>query len=218
MPAANFRQQYQTLLQVEQSFPSSPSLEWSQVTANPAKKKAEKRRVQFNATVNVRPIRHVDRISEDEKRDTWFCQQEYKQMKEDISRAVRVMAVGVYEGDDSENCSRGLESRTRAGAIRRRENKWVAINEVLDEQDRQHELQLFDDVLLREVYLKESKHCRREAFEMGVRDQEEARSLHVDDESDEEGSEDEMDYCDIDNMRSMMTAPTRNISAMSRDE
>lgn len=221
MPAATSRRQ-PNLLQLETFSSKESFVECGNARSCEPSEKTEPRRVRFRQTVNVRPTIHVDDISEQEKMDTWFSQLEFNQIKDDVTRIVKMMIIGTFEGDNDEDCSRGLECRTRTGAIQRRENKWVALHAVLDEQDRQiEELDFFDDDLLRKVYIQENKLCRQESLEMGIRDFEELRLMYDIDEEDEDESEDEIDYCNdiYENMRrNAMNGLTERIASMSRDE
>lgn len=216
MPTANFRHR-QTLLQLVEAYTNTnSSANWNSAYSAKEYKKPEQRRVRFKETVSIRPSLHVNDITEDEKEASWFSPQEFDRMKEDVSRTVELMAAGEYEGGGAEQCSRGLEGRTRTECLQRRENKWAAINAVLDEQDQQQKFQLFDDELLREVYIEENIDCRQPALEMGIRDHEDASlQYEIDLDANERESEDSAVYSDVDQMRSMMTAPTRRITVVS---
>jgi hypothetical protein len=221
MPVANFR--HPQLLQPE-SFSRSSFVKSSVKTAEPVKKvkKSERRRVQFKDTVSVRPIRHVNNISEEEIKDVWYCRRDFQYMKAAFALTVKMITLGLYEGDCEEHCARGLEYRTLAGALRRRESKWDALNAVLDEQDRQRELGIIDGEIIRRVFLQENTHCRLASLETGIQDQDEARFLDMEDiESDDASiSADEMDYVTTPvESRSMLRAPARNVTnSLSRYE
>lgn len=49
----------------------------------------DQRHVHFRETVSVRPIIHLDDISDAEKRDAWFCPKDFAQMKADFRRRRR---------------------------------------------------------------------------------------------------------------------------------
>jgi hypothetical protein len=72
--------------------------------------------------------------------------------------------------------ARGLEFRTRQGAIRRQHNKVEAISAVLEEQGRHiNRLGYVDDEQLADVYIQVNKHCQDEAHELALGDVEPAR-------------------------------------------
>ena len=188
-----------------------------------APKAVERRRVHFKETVSVRPITHVDNIPEEEIAAIWFCKKDFEDIKRSFATTLRLISYGEFKGDDEEHCSRGLEFRTRAGALQRRDNKWNALNAVLDEQDRQKELGINNDKLLSQIYITENRHCRQAAFKLGLCDQDEAQSLHrtpiVDDDemvdiSDE--SDEEMDYCAELTSQQMLRAPSSLKKSKSR--
>jgi len=78
---------------------------------------------------------------------------------------------GEHIEENNEQTTRGLEYRTRQGAIRRQHNKLEAINAVLDEQDRQYNVGDFNDELLAAVYRNSSAHCQVAAYDLGLEDE-----------------------------------------------
>jgi hypothetical protein len=149
---------------------------------------------------------HVSDYSDEEIGDIWFCQADFVNMKKAFARTVKLVSQGVYQGDDEDQCARGLEYRGRSGALARRENKANGLDAVLDEQDRQYSLGIVDDELIRKAFVNSNIHCRLASLKMGIKDHEEAFLIHedgdaqlFDDELDEDSafSDEEMDYCDI---------------------
>lgn len=210
MPVANRFPQHK-LLQPE-GLTTAESVKRS---STPAPKPIERRCVHFKETVSVRPIPHVDNIPADEVAAVWFCKKDFEDMKKSFATTLRLIAYGEFKADDAEHCARGLEFRTRAGALARRENKWNALNAVLDEQDRQRELGINNDKLLSQIYITENRLCRQSALELGRQDEEEAREYVVTpvvedvvmaDSSSE--SDEEMDYCEEYAKRSTLRAPS----------
>lgn len=182
-----------------------------------------RRRVHFKESVSVRPITHVNNMSDDDIRNGWFTKGEFVQMKRSMAVTVKMLSAGIYQGDDDEHCARGLEYRTRVGNNKRKENKVNALDAVLDEQDRQHACGVLDDEGLRQVFLNTNLHCRLAALEKGVQDQEVARFLQLDSQDDEDdlvdessSSDDDMDYCTTPDNMSLMKAPCSSRFASSR--
>ena len=198
-------------------------------TVKPTPKKSERRRVQFKETVAVRPIVHVDNMSEDDISAIWFSKADFDIMKKSFASTVRMLTFGEFSGDNDEHCARGLEFRTRNGALERRENKWNALNATLDEQDRQRELGISNELLLSQIYITENKHCRIAALNLGLRDAEQARLVHLEQtcDSDEmvetssasdDSSDDEMDYCIQHMVKASLRAPSSKRTTSSSQE
>jgi hypothetical protein len=169
-----------------------------------------RRVVVFKDTVSVRPILHVKDMSEDSIHAVWYTKKDFEAMKKSFASTVKLMTThgdNFSHVDKDEHCSRGLEYRTREGATLRRENKWNALNAVLDEQDRQQENGLFNETLLCQVYVKENCHCRLQALKLGIQDEQAAKAIHLemkesnhnddmmDVSSNSDLSDDAMDYC-----------------------
>ena len=181
-----------------------------------APKTVERRRVHFKETVSVRPITHVDNIPDEEIAAVWFSKKDFEDIKKSIATTLRLIAYGEFQGDDETHCVRGLEFRTRAGALERRENKWNCLNAVLDEQDRQKELGINNDKLLSQIYITENRLSRQASLKHGLHDQLEAMELHstpIVDNDDEmvdssDDSDDEMDYCEGCPSQTSVSAPS----------
>lgn len=218
MPVSTFRQPQ--LLQPE-TIDTSPECSSGEFTIAPKPTtttvRKPRRSVQFKETVSVRPIRHVNAMCDDEI-NVWYCRSEFDRMKRSFAATVKMITIGLYEGDDEDHCARGLEFRTRAGALKRRGNKLNALNAVLDEQDRQREHETIDQERIRKIYVNENLHCRLSALELGLHDRDEAQKLEDESESssDSDSSEDEMDYCDMYRNPSLTRAPQRKITSCQR--
>eukprot|EP00540_Astrosyne_radiata_P018581 CAMPEP_0116860966 /NCGR_PEP_ID=MMETSP0418-20121206/22745_1 /TAXON_ID=1158023 /ORGANISM="Astrosyne radiata, Strain 13vi08-1A" /LENGTH=168 /DNA_ID=CAMNT_0004495505 /DNA_START=56 /DNA_END=562 /DNA_ORIENTATION=+ len=98
----------------------------------------------------------------------------FKQMRKQFVETVTKVADGSYEGDNEDQCARGLEYRSREGALKRKENKLQGLQAVLEEQDRQYAESIEDDEALRYVYVANTRHCADEARRLGMHDAEEA--------------------------------------------
>jgi hypothetical protein len=116
-------------------------------------------------------------LCEEERVALWYSKEEYALMKRSSSFTVRLMMElqrdvrSFYGEEDQELCSRGLESKTRGGARRRRQNIMSAIDAVLLEQERQWEMGVFNDVYsLARVYREATAQCSMEAWLVAQKD------------------------------------------------
>jgi hypothetical protein len=134
--------------------------------------------VAFKGTVSVRPITHVKDMPQEMIRTIWYDKKDFEQIKKGFAPTVRIMSQIDPNIDDEEHCSRGLEYRTRVGANARREQKWNALNAVLDEQDRQREMGICNTDLLCQIYLTENLLSRLNALQLGKQDEEAARIVY----------------------------------------
>eukprot|EP00543_Licmophora_paradoxa_P008844 CAMPEP_0202457970 /NCGR_PEP_ID=MMETSP1360-20130828/18822_1 /ASSEMBLY_ACC=CAM_ASM_000848 /TAXON_ID=515479 /ORGANISM="Licmophora paradoxa, Strain CCMP2313" /LENGTH=240 /DNA_ID=CAMNT_0049078223 /DNA_START=27 /DNA_END=749 /DNA_ORIENTATION=+ len=136
-----------------------------------------KRHIRWNEDVTVKCIEHVNDMTDEEISDVWWTKEDFHYMKATFAITVRRIMNGVYLGDDDEHCSRGLEYRTRDGALCRRNNKLLGLLAVLEEQDRQVATCEYSDVRIACEYMKANKKCRKEALHMGLYDEEENQRL-----------------------------------------
>jgi hypothetical protein len=120
----------------------------------------------------VYPIPHIDDFDEDTIRAIWYEKTEYDTMKVGFVATIKKMMRGEHIAENNESSIRGLEFRTRKGALRRQHNKLAAITAVLDEQDRQFIDGTFDEERLAEIYRSSGSHCQESAQAMGLKDQE----------------------------------------------
>lgn len=136
-----------------------------------------KRRIHFALTENeVHLIPHINDLSDEEVKETWYERNDYEKIKMTLIPVVRKMMKGERIEESNRLTVRGLEYRTRDGAIRRQHNKAEAITAVMDEQDRQLDLNgRCDAEILRQTYIQVNAHCQREAHELALGDVEPAR-------------------------------------------
>jgi hypothetical protein len=80
------------------------------------------------------------------------------------------MMTGEIIEESDRQTIRGLEYRTRKGAVRRQHNKVEAITAVMDEQDRQIEEGFMNDELISQVYMEVSARCQEEAHQLALKD------------------------------------------------
>lgn len=130
-----------------------------------------KKRTRFALANNeIFHIPHINDMSDEEVLGVWYEKVDYDTIKQSIIPIVKRMMKGEAIEETNEMTIRGLEYRTRKGAIRRQHNKVEAITAVLDEQDRQIELDINDPELISQVYVECSAHCLREAQELAAGD------------------------------------------------
>jgi hypothetical protein len=168
-------------------------------------RKPERRHVLFRDNVSVRPITHMNEMSMDHIRAIWYEKKDFVEMKKQMAVTLRIMSHGGQPNiDTEEHCSRGLENRTKEGALVRRENKCNALNAVLDEQDRQRELRIQNDALICQIYALENHLSQLRALRFGIRDEEVARGIYLENELQRmldischsSFTDSEMEYCD----------------------
>jgi hypothetical protein len=105
----------------------------------------------------------------EEKQAAWFQEKEYAMITRECCKQVRKMENG-ESLKDKKYCSRGLESHTRIAAISKSQNRKLAVNAVLDEQDEQ-ELETPDEEAISHAYCQVTSSCQLWASTIGLRDQ-----------------------------------------------
>lgn len=120
----------------------------------------------------VFPVPHIDDMTDEEVWTIWYDRPDYDQMKQSFIPIIRkMMRGGRVEESDSET-TRGLEYRTREGALKRQHNKIESIHAVLDEQERQVSLGVHDVDKIAEAYVEVFRHCVLSARDLGEMDEE----------------------------------------------
>ena len=115
-------------------------------------------------------------MSPDEVKAIWYEKADYEKIKMAMIPLIRKMMKKEHVIESDKETIRGLEYRTRQGAIRRQHNKLEAITAVLDEQDRQFDtIGRVDEDLLSSVYRQFSSHCQEEAHALALGDVQPAR-------------------------------------------
>lgn len=141
------------------------------ITTTTFRKKKKRSNVRFVLAENkLYPIPHVNDMTNEEVSATWYGMQDFDKMKAEMLVIVKRMMKGDKIEETNEVTIRGLEYRTRKGAIRRQHHKYESINAVLDEQDRQIEEGIDDPELLRQVYLEISVPCHYEMNQLALDD------------------------------------------------
>mmetsp|Transcript_26788 Transcript_26788/g.39631 ORF Transcript_26788/g.39631 Transcript_26788/m.39631 type:complete len:230 (-) Transcript_26788:51-740(-) len=168
----------------------------------------EERKVTFHEIVAVRPIEHIGDMNAEDVYNIWYRGTDFNSFKRSFLNTIQMMLLGNYNGDDLNNCARGLECRTRDGAYKRKMNKYHSRQAVLSEQDRQTSIGIRNEHMISDVYTMETISARLEALELGIQDQnevfEEVRKIKnfemeviaLDVMTEEMSSDEEIDYCD----------------------
>jgi hypothetical protein len=136
--------------------------------------KSSKRSISFSSEVFVIDVLHIMDYSAEEKQATWFVGNDMRFFKNECRGSAALMNNGVSES--AELCFRGLEARTRDGALRRRRNKIDARAAVFMEQDLQEDEGVFDEEAIADVYYEYTEHCHVAANMIGLQDERDARA------------------------------------------
>ena len=124
--------------------------------------------VTFNKAVAVVRTLHISNYTDEEVFDTWFSPKEYKQMKREVKLTVSMMEKKANFTEGVNFSSHGLEGRTTDQMVERKEHRFASLDAVLDEQDRQRELEICDPIALRNVYVEYSFNSHMSAFLLGA--------------------------------------------------
>jgi len=147
----------------ESSESSAPSPE--------ATKKIKK--VSFARTAKVKKVRSRQHYTEEERDGMWYSPEEYTAIKKRCVQTLRLMMSDPDFQDDLNHTSRGLESRTKDAAKKRKEFKMVSRELVLEEQENQREAGVNSPGRLRKAYLNASTTALLQAREFAQRDENE---------------------------------------------
>jgi hypothetical protein len=111
-------------------------------------------------------------MSKDLVKTTWYTKEEFDGIKKSFVPLIQAMVKGEQIAETDKQTIRGLEFRTRHGAIRRQRNKLRASAAVILEQERQllddGEL---DDCYLSDIYQQCTATCRAVALQRGLKDE-----------------------------------------------
>ncbi len=133
--------------------------------------KSTTRQVTFNEAALVYPHLHIRNFTETETSGSWYSVEELDSIKEECHHSVNLSIHGKLRPDMVNNwCFRGLEFRTPEGARSRRDNKNLAWNWVLEEQENQYKLGMFDAEEIARKYRKVSVACHEAAHVLALED------------------------------------------------
>ena len=144
----------------------------SEVCTNLTKTKAKKTlRIELDRN-EVFLVPHIDDMSENDILTIWYDRPDYDEMKQTFIPIIKKMMRGAKVEETDSETVRGLEYRTRDGALKRQHNKTHSIHAVLDEQERQVSLGVHDVEKISEIYVGTSQHCALSARDLGEMDEE----------------------------------------------
>jgi hypothetical protein len=161
--------------------PGNNGMNVSQVEECNIKAKSKRSaRVSFNKGVRVYHHIHIRDISDGEAINCWYKGEEIAKIKAECTLTINLLS-GVSSASSrteapsayqiSSLCFRGLEYRTEDGADNRRTNKNLGWDTVLDEQESQYLLVgERDEESIARVYSEATRHCREEAYLIGLAD------------------------------------------------
>ena len=127
-------------------------------------KKTRRRSVTFACSNELIQEFPFDGIQAVDKESLWYTGNEYKLIKSSFFFTVKMMESKHVLLDDNEMCTRGLESRTRAGTQRKRQHVQTSVDVVLYEQERQWEKNCYSPTRLAKVYRDISAQSSMSAF------------------------------------------------------
>lgn len=136
----------------------------------PKQPQKQTKRVTFHENVRVWPYLHKNDLSEEEIANSWYNEQDNARIRAECAQTIQLHNQGKIHNDSVVWCFRGLEFRTSEGAARRRENKYLAWDTVLNEQDSQFVLGEFDDEIIACRYLAVSALSQDEALAHAAED------------------------------------------------
>ena len=115
----------------------------------------------------------VEKPGEGEREHIWYTRDEYEIIKARNSLIVKMMQKGSFVEND-EHSFRGLEHKLKSGFKQRRDNKFAALNSVLEEQDRQYAIGHRDYGNIAQKYEQAVMNAKECAFFLGIKDHEQS--------------------------------------------
>lgn len=162
--------------------------------------------VDFAGGERLHKVVEYEGVDEEERGEVWYQREEYDIIKSRNSLIVKMMKAGSFE-ESEEHTFRGLEHKLKEGFKIRRNNKFNALNAVLEEQDRQYDRGQVDQEVIAKAYRRVSLNAKESAFVLATCDAQESycydgsnpvsrrRSLgdRLEDEDDDDNDEDVAD-------------------------
>lgn len=140
------------------------------LTSRPVKH--SKKVVSFHDAVYVYPCLHYMNYTDRELSESWYNAQEMEEIKAECIHTLQLVACENIHVSNNNNfwCLRGLEYRTQEGAKRRQENKYLAWDAVMSEQETQYMTGEFNDEAIARTYSQVSAACREAATILALED------------------------------------------------
>jgi hypothetical protein len=159
-----------------ESNPSSSSS--SEPKTQRSQEEKVKKSVNFNTKVRVRKISTHRRYSVEERANTWFSSQEFKDIRKSAITTVKKMMKKIPVDEEPDDCSRGLECKTPKKNKLRQARKSDILWTVLSELTNCHETGRNPE-LAAQIYTSCSRICYEEAAKRGAMDAVEAWSKYA---------------------------------------
>jgi hypothetical protein len=125
--------------------------------------------VRFSEKIRVRNTISCKDYTPEEVEACWYTSDDNQRIHRQCSKEIRKLNEGSTL-KDKKYCSRGLEGHTTIGAATKKQNRWLSINAVLDEQMIQWEEDIFDEYVIAEIYCITSASCQVRAKIVGLSD------------------------------------------------
>ena len=138
--------------------------------APPRRTISRRRSVDFTGESTVIEVEKPDEI---EREQIWYSRDEYDIIKARNSLIVKMTKKGNFV-ENEEHSFRGLEHKLKEGFKQRRDNKFAALNSVLEEQDRQYARGFKDYENIAHKYEQAVIDAKQLAFFLGIKDHEQS--------------------------------------------
>jgi len=136
-----------------------------------------RKRVSFDDMDTVYEIPNLKDFTRREKKKSWYTLKDMNRMKDDVRNDAKVLEFGILiRGTCVSN--RGIECRTRAGAIRKRQLRMDVYAAVFDEIEFQRREGFIDEEVIADTYFVVSLESAREAHLVAKQDEAEAMAMH----------------------------------------
>jgi hypothetical protein len=129
----------------------------------------EENHVRFSEKIGLRNTISCKDYTPEEVEACWYTSDDNQRIHRQCSKEIRKLNEGSTL-KDKKYCSRGLEGHTTIGAATKKQNRWLSINAVLDEQMIQWEEDIFDEYVIAEIYCITSASCQVRAKIVGLSD------------------------------------------------
>ncbi len=130
------------------------------------------RKVCFFGSVKVLLIQSLDDYTDEEKAATWFCREEFDEMKRERRATIKLMERGYRGVDDGLHYFRGFESKTRQGIQYKQWNIMESHMAVFEQQTAlQQQSSCQKEQAIARAYSAIAAHSITEAAQRGLQDQ-----------------------------------------------
>ena len=126
------------------------------------------RSVSFASKCKMRMIPHINDFEHDDIESIYLQPTDYERIKRDLYQSLDRITQGKY--NSNADCFRGLEVHTTYGAAYRRNNRRMAYDAVLDEQEMQWYEGIRSEEYIAMSYLEHTYRCQQEAQLRGDED------------------------------------------------